>query len=221
MSSLAVLCLLLAIIFVALLLRSWSRIKKHKWMSAGLYALPTSITFLSLFLILLTISNLLTYQRLTFEREIARLSVAQLSDQNYEVTLDYRDPDLNRKADAFLIRGDEWRLEARILKWRGWANLIGLDSYYQLDRLSGRYRNIEQAGSQLPTVHALSKEMRGINLWQLKRVMKSSLPFLDAFYGQAVFLPLEDAAVYTISINQTGLITRPANDIARQAVDSW
>ncbi len=221
MSSLAVLSIILAILFVALLLRSWSRIKKHKWVSAGLYAVPTSISFLGLFLILLTISNLMTYQRLTFEREIARLSVAKMSDQNYEVTLDYLDPDMNKKEAPFLIKGDEWRLEARILKWQGWANLIGLDSYYQLDRLSGRYRNIEQAGSQIPTVYDLSKEKRGINLWQLKRLMKSGLPFLDAFYGQAVFLPLEDAAVYTVSINQTGLISRPANETARQAVDNW
>lgn len=221
MSSLAVLSFLLAILFVALLLRSWSRFKKHKWLNAGLYLIPTSVTFLSFFLILLVISNLTTYQRLTFERDIARLSIVKIVNHNYEVTFDYLEVDQNNAANSFLIRGDEWRLEARILKWQGWANLIGLDSYYQLDRLSGRYRNIEQAGSQLPTVHALSNQDKGIDLWQLKRLMKSNLPFLDAYYGHAVFLPLENAAVYIVSINQAGLIARPGNEVAQQALDSW
>ena len=124
MGSLAVLSFLLAILFVALLLRSWSRIKKHKWLNAGLYAVPTSMTFLGFFLVLLVISNLTTYQRLTFERDIARLSIAQISNQNYEVTFDYLEADLNSAANSFLVSGDEWRLEARILKWQGWANLI-------------------------------------------------------------------------------------------------
>ncbi len=221
MSSLSLICVFLAILFVALFLHGWRRIKSRQWLRASFYVMPALISMTSLFFLLLVISNLTTYQRLTHERELIQLSIEKLAHQQFEVRLDYLDPDLGQISRELLVSGDEWRLEARILKWQGWANLIGLDSYFQLDRLSGRFRNIEQAGSQLPTIHALSKEKQGINLWQLKRLMKSSLPFLDAYYGHAVFLPLEHAAVYTISINQAGLITRPANDIARQAVDGW
>jgi len=221
MSSLSIICVFLAILFVALVMRSWSRIKERKWMRASLYAVPTLITVLSLFFLLLIVSNLATYQRLTYERELLQISIGQIADQQFEVRLDYLDPDLDRMSQMLLVKGDEWRLEARILKWHGWANLIGLDSFYQLDRLSGRYRNIEQAGSQLPTVHDLSNKDRGINLWQLKRLMKSNLPILDAYYGQAVFLPLQHAAVFKISINQSGLIARPANEIAQQVLEDW
>lgn len=221
MSVLSIISLFLAILFVALIMRGWSRIKARKWMRVGLYTVPIFITLISLFFLLLVLSNLTTYQRLTYERELLQLSIGQITDQQFEVRLDYLDPDLDRTNEVLLVKGDEWRLEAKVLKWHGWANLIGLDSFYQLDRLSGRYRNIEQAGSQLPTVHDLSNQERGINLWQLKRLMKSNLPILDAYFGQAVFLPLQHAAVFKISIGQSGLIARPANEIAQQVLEDW
>lgn len=221
MSVLGIISLLLAILVVVLILRGWNRFKDHKWMRAGLYSVPISVTLTSLFFILLIISNLTTYQRLTHERDIIRLSVGQIADQSFEIKLDYLDPELDRITEVLLVSGDEWRLEARILKWHGWANIIGLDSFYQLDRLSGRFRDIEQAGSRVPTVHSLSGLERGLNLWKLKRLMKAGLPFLDAYYGQAVFLPLEDAAIFTVSINQSGLLARPTNEVAEKAMADW
>ncbi len=221
MSWLSIICVILAILFVVLTLRGWSRIKAHKWMRASLYAVPILFAFAGLFFLLLILSNLTTYQRLTYERDIVRLSMVQIADQRFEIKLDYLDPGLDRISQVSLIKGDEWRLEARILKWQGWANIMGLDSYYKLDRLSGRYRSIEQAGSELPSVLDLSTKERGLNLWELKRLMKSNLPFIDAYYGQAVFLPLQHAAAFNISINQAGLIARPANEIAKRALEDW
>lgn len=221
MNFLAVISALLAIVFVVLLLQVWQRLKKRKLLSAGLYLLPTTIVVSSLFVLLLILSNLTTYQRLTYERDIAQLAIVKVSEQNYRINLSYLDSISDEATDTFNIQGDEWRLEARILKWQGWANLLGLDSYYQLDRMSGRYRDIEQATSRPVSAFSLAKPQRGISLWRLKRLMKSNLPFLDAYYGQAVFLPMHDGAVFSISINQTGLIARPANEIAQQALDDW
>lgn len=221
MIVLAVIALALMLLFVFFLLRSWNRIRHRQWLRAGLYTFPVTMSLFALFLVLLVISNLTMYQRLTHERDIAILSVSKLSDQSFEVMLRYLSEDTEGKSDTFTIKGDEWVLEARILKWLGWANLIGLDSYYQLDRIRGRYQNIEQEGNQLPTVYSLADESRGINLWRLKQIMKSSLPFLDAYYGQAVYLPLMDGARFTISINQSGLLARPKNNIAGEAVKEW
>lgn len=218
MNGLGIISALLAIVFVALLLRVWSRIKNRKFLSAGFYTLPASIAFLSLFLLLLVLSNLMTYQRLTFERDIARISIEKISEQNYRINLDYVD---DPQPNEFLLQGDEWRLEARILKWHGWANLIGLDSYYQLDRISGRYRDIELATSKPASAHSLSKAQRGIDLWQLKRLMKSNLPFMDAYFGQGLFLPMRDGAAFMVAINQSGLVARPANESGQQALDDW
>ena len=221
MIALAVIAFVLAILFVFLLWQGLSRIRKRKWLSAGFQVIPLTASFIAFAAVLLVISNLTVYQRLTAERDVAILSVALVSEQNYQVTLQQPSLGSTRNSNSFLIKGDEWQLEARILKWKGWANLIGLDSYYQLDRIRGRYRSIEQEGNQPPTIHALPNESRGINLWQLKKIMKSAIPFLDAYYGQAVFLPLKDGAEFIISINQSGLLARPQNDIARQAINEW
>ena len=221
MIALAVIAFVLAILFVFLLWQGLSRIRKRKWLSAGFQVIPLTASFIAFAAVLLVISNLTVYQRLTDERDVAILSVALVSEQNYQVTLQQPSLGSTRNSNSFLIKGDEWQLEARILKWKGWANLIGLDSYYQLDRIRGRYRSIEQEGNQPPTIHALPNESRGINLWQLKKIMKSAIPFLDAYYGQAVFLPLKDGAEFIISINQSGLLARPQNDIARQAINEW
>ena len=43
----------------------------------------------------------------------------------------------------FTVHGDEWRIDARVLKWKPWANVLGLDTQYRLDRLSGRYESTQ------------------------------------------------------------------------------
>lgn len=221
MIALALIALMLAFLIVFLLWQGYSRIRRRKWISAGFQVIPLTVSFIAFAAVLLVISNLTVYQRLTHERDVATLSVSRISEQNYRITLQHPAMKSVSNSNSFLIKGDEWQLEARILKWKGWANLIGLDSYYQLDRIRGRYHSIEQESNQLPTIYALPNESRGINLWQLKKMMKSAMPFLDAYYGQAVFLPLKDGAEFIISINQSGLLARPQNDIARQAIDEW
>lgn len=221
MIALAVVAIALAILFVLLLWLGLERIRKRKWISASLQVIPLTLSFFAFVVVLLVISNLTVYQRLTHERDIAVLSVAQISVQHYQVTLQPHTSQPAGDSRTFDITGDEWQLEARILKWKGWANLLGLDSYYQLDRIRGRYRSIEQERNKSPTVHAVPNDERGIDLWSLKKMMKSAMPFLDAYYGQAVFLPLKDGAQYIVSINQSGLLARPQNDIARQAVEEW
>ncbi len=218
---LVIICVLLAFIFTGLLLRSWSRARKGKILRAGLYTFPAILTLMAFFLMLLVISNLTTYQRLTHEREILRLSIQKESHQMYQVTLEYLNLSDEGRTESYRIQGDEWQLDAKILKWEGWANLIGLDSYFQLDRIRGRYRNVEEAANNPSSVYDLAGELRGIDLWELKQLMKTSLPMIDAYYGQAVFLPLEAGAIYTISVNQSGLLARPDNEIGQQSVEKW
>ena len=112
-----------------------------------------------------------------------------------------------------MLAGDEWQLDARVLKWKGWANLLGLDAQYRLERVSGRYRQIEQERKDERTVYALS-ENPGIDLWTMSIDHRRWLPFVDAVYGSAVYLPMADGARYEVSITQSGLVARPVNDVA-------
>lgn len=185
--------------------------KKKIWASCR----NSSYLLLVLFLLIsasLVGTNVLTYHRLTHESPIATLYVEQLNKQTYRVELLQLE---NCHKTSYVLRGDEWQMDARIIKWHGWANLLGLDASFQLDRISGRYQNIEQQGMNLPTVFAL-EERKKFDLWGLKKEHQW-LPWLDAKYGQSVFLAMKDNQSYWLYMTQNGLIARERNTHLQEA----
>jgi len=134
------------------------------------------------------------------------VEVKQLADQVFEVSIKIAaEP---HYIQTFEITGDEWQIDAQILKWKGWANLLGFNALYRLDRISGRYRDIEQARENLPSLYSI-KQDNGIDLWGYAERNPEKLPFVDASYGSATYLPMQDGAVYSLSLSQSGLLARP------------
>lgn len=160
--------------------------------------------------------NVYTYQRLSFEQPIAELRFERIAPQHFRVFLQTQDGNAQR----YDLRGDEWQLDARILKWHGIANLMGVDAAYRLERLGGRYRLVKLERTAPRTVYRLS-DPRGIDLWALARRYPQWLPGVDALYGSAAFLPMADDARFAVSHSQSGLIARPMNRTAREAIAQW
>jgi len=198
--------ILLAALFLVLLFfffRTLKMLKKRRiWASFRNSSYLLFVLFV-LFTAGLVGANILTYHRLTHENQIASLHVEQVDHQHYRVDVQIL---ASGKKTSYLLQGDEWQMDARIIKWHGWANLLGLDSAFQLDRISGRYRDIEQQRQYLPTVFALEAK-QDFDLWALKKKYQW-LPWLDAKYGQSVFLPMKNAQSYQVSMTQSGLIAR-------------
>jgi hypothetical protein len=160
--------------------------------------------------------NVYTYQRLNFEQPIAELRFESVAPQNYRVFILAQDG----TAQRYELRGDEWQLDARILKWHGVANLLGVDAHYRLERLSGRYRSVQQERTAPRTVYQLF-DRRGIDLWELANRYPKWLPGIDAIYGSAAFLPMADGAHYSVSHTQSGLVARALNSAAVEAIEQW
>jgi hypothetical protein len=159
--------------------------------------------------------NLYTYDRLTHESIIAEVNLHEIGPQHFGAVVKLKNK------DAILdLRGDEWQMDARVLKWRGMATLIGFDTLYRLDRLSGRYRDITQERTGPRTVHSLSEE-QGLDLWMIARRYAHWIPWVDAVYGSATYVPMVNGASYTVSVSITGLLARPNNEIARKAIGEW
>jgi hypothetical protein len=150
-------------------------------------------------------TNLRTYQRLAYEQPAAELQLTK---------------DADGQRDSFLLRGDEWQVDARVLKWHAFANLVGFDTAYRLERISGRYTRLEDERSLPRTVYDLQAPSR-VDPWELVHRYRSWVPWLDALYGSATFLPMADGALYEIKVSQSGLVARPLNQAAREAVGSW
>lgn len=168
-------------------------------------------------LLFLVASNLYTYQRLVYELPVAEISFEQIAPSKFSVALHVPE---TGKAMRYELFGNEWQLDAQILSWHGYANLLGLDPYYRLHRLSGRYTSIEQERTREHSVHALAVE-RSFDLWQLVHEYHEWFQLVDAMYGSAVFLPMTDQAKYSISIGRNGLVARPDNAEAKRAVSRW
>jgi len=222
MNPLGYLCIILGVLLVVFIALSLNRIKRRKFIGSTMYGLQGMVVFLLLIVALLIFSNLNTYQRLSYESDIVEVLVRKLARQKYQLVLIYPSLDtVGGEPEYYSLNGDEWQLDTRIIKWKSWANVIGLDSYYQLERLSGRYSKIEQANNTSPSAHQLTGDQRGMSIWKLKNLMKSKLPFLDAYYGQSVFVPMRDGAKFSVSLSQTGLVVRPVNEPATQALEAW
>jgi len=193
------------------------KLTKRLMMSSVRYEI-TGIVFLSAAAMLFLVSsNVHTYERLVFEQPIASINFHKISSKHFSVELKEL---VSGESWFYELRGDEWQLDAQILTWHGYANLLGLDSYYRLHRLSGRYADINEERKAPHTVHGLAAEER-IDLWSYANEYRNWISMVDATYGSAVFLPMNDGARYSVSISRNGLVARPDNAVAKEAVSNW
>jgi len=143
------------------------------------------------------------YQTLTREEVAARISVSPLAHQRFAASFHYPD---GRVAN-FIIAGDEIYVDAHILKWQPLANLFGLHTAYELDRVGGRYRDIDQERTADRTIHSLSQE-KPVNLFGIRQRHTFLALLLDAKYGSATFVPVFQPAELELRVSTTGLLMR-------------
>lgn len=206
----------LALLGLAMLAGGVGRLRRRR-IASGCVRCAGSLLPLSLAgVLVLVASNLHTYARLTGEREVARLTFHQVEPQRYRAILETPD---GRRA-RFMLAGDEWQLDARVIKWRGWATLAGLDTLYRLERLSGRYSDVRQELADERTVIELGGD-RGLDLWRVANDYPSWTPFVDARYGSATYLPMSDSARYEVSITHSGLIARATDARTEAVLEEW
>ena len=160
--------------------------------------------------------NLRSYDRLTREIPVATVSFQALGGQRFSAVL----VPAAGKTLVFDMSGDEWQLDARILKWRGIATVLGFDTIYRLDRLAGRYRDTAQERSAPRSVHSLRDEP-GLDVWAWARRYPRWVQWVDAVYGSATYMPMVAGATYRVTASPTGLLARPVNETAKQAVRQW
>jgi hypothetical protein len=211
--ALIIVCALLGLLFLAASVR---RLRRRRVMGGMAHGATGLILFSIAALAVLIGSNLRTYQRLSFEQPAGELQLSRSGERQFNAVLSY--PSGERA--NFELRGDEWQVDARVLKWRAFANLVGFDAAYRLERIGGRYSKIEDERSQPRTVYDLNTAGR-IDPWELIHHYHSWVPWMDALYGSATYLPMSDGALYEIKVSQSGLVARPLNQAAREAVSGW
>ena len=160
-------------------------------------ALPVLGTLLH-FIITALLAGLLalTYGSLTQEKPIATLTFDRGSQGKIYVAHLY-DADGSKIGD-YDIYGDQWRIDAGFIKVKYWANLLGVDSKYTLNRLEGRYRNIRDENAQPHRAYQVESHSLIENLDF----------FFDTTYGASVYKNIRLNREFKVLKTPTGLMVR-------------
>ena len=156
------------------------------------------------------------YEQLVDEQLVGRIQFTESAPGDYAARLMIE----GEQDRTFRLLGDEWQMDARVVTWKPPVTLLGLDPIYQLDRLSGRYADLDEEISSERSVHALSQPVT-LDVWQVARRYPLLLPGVDAHYGTATYLPMANGAMFEVTMTRTALIARPLNEAARDAVGEW
>ena len=185
------------------LLRQHLRARRH--LAASWRALLCLVCFALALLLGGTGAALRGYRVLGEEAPVVDIDAQILSPQRWVLTLTWPDGSTRQVQ----LAGDDWRVEAIVLKWKLPALLAGVPPLYRLDRLSGRYDDPAQEMNAQRTVIGFD-DAGSFDLVKLGREYPQWLPEVDTVYGSGAFLPLVDGGHYSVSLLRTGaLVARP------------
>lgn len=172
--------------------------------------------------------NIQSYHRLgEAQRQVATISFEKVqgSERTYNVTLTEIVDGAPGATHTFQATGDDWMLSSRVIRWKPWATVLGLDAQYRLDRFDSRYRDVATAQTTPPSVYDLRPANRqtGVDFLPIVSALQDKIPIVDVpEHGQAVYWPMADGAAYRIDITAQGqLLPDETNEAAAEAVARW
>jgi hypothetical protein len=143
------------------------------------------------------------YQALTREAHAAYITIRPTGAQQFDATVRFPDG----RSAKYALRGDEVLIDAHVIKWTSHANLLGLHTHYELDRIAGRYRDINDERKAARTVYPLARE-RLIDLVALRAQHGALAWLMDAEYGSATFVPADRPVELELRVSTSGLLLR-------------
>ena len=145
------------------------------------------------------------YRALTAEQLAATVRTEPLPGKRFHATIVLP----GQPVAMYDLAGDAFYVDAHILKWHPIANMLGLHTAYELDRVSGRYNGVADERSKPHTVFALSRP-RSLDMFQLVKAFPPLDLLVDAEYGSATFTAAGRPATFDVLVSTTGLLIRPA-----------
>jgi hypothetical protein len=142
------------------------------------------------------------YRALTLEVVAATVTTDPEGPQRFRATILFPD----QRLAMYDLAGDAVAVDAHILKWHPWVNVLGLHTAYELDRVTGRYGNVTDERSKPHTAFALARPAP-VDLFTIAR-RRLLGPLVDAEYGSAAFVPATTHAEYEVRVSTSGLLMR-------------
>lgn len=143
------------------------------------------------------------YRALTAEALAATVTTVPSGPQSFQAYVEFPDG----RDTTFSVTGDQVLVDAHILKWHPLANVLGLHTWYEMDRLTGRYAGIEDERMQPRTVHSLKTD-KPADLFHLARRYTLLAALVDAEYGSATYIEVDRPARFEVRVSTSGLLIR-------------
>lgn len=200
----AIVCALVAILFF---ITGITGIKKKR-----LFGTVVNMTLVMLLFALTGLFGMIAlatqgYQALTREQTIAIVNLTPIGPQKFIARFAFADG----HTDVFTLEGDELYVDAHILKWKPIANIVGIHTAYELDRISGRYTTVNDEKVKPRTIYSVAKS-KPVDMFNLRRKHSILKVLLDAEYGSAAFIMANKPEEIELRVSTTGLLIRIHRD---------
>jgi hypothetical protein len=203
LNSLIIIIIVCGVLSLIFFIATIGALRRKKFFSSVLRILLAAL-FLAIAALFGTITMATVgYKALTYEETAATVRIEPLGAKSFMAYFVFPD---GRK-DSYQLAGDELYVDAHILKWKPFVNILGLHTAYELDRVSGRYIDVKDELVSPRTVFLLSQD-KPLNMFNLRQRYIFLSRLLDAEYGSATFINSDKSAIFEIKVSTTGLLIR-------------
>ncbi len=200
----------LYIIAVILILVLLFIVKKHgkSWLNSIKKLIILLVVIVILAIAIAFIIEQYGFSGLKKPQLIATIRFKQIEPQHYRAQLTYP----NGTITNYTLEGDSFQLDARVMINTNLLCTLNCQPDFTLERLAGFYNDHTKAAeknsfllARNATANLLARNQNGDK----------------SIFGSAVFMPMQNQAEYQIFISRAGLLAKPVNQQAEQAVISW
>jgi hypothetical protein len=153
---------------------------------------------------MLVLTPFYVYEAFNQELPVARVEFQRLGPDSYLATLSRGD---FCTLEIYPLQGDQFQLDAGFVKWKGPSVLMGFRPRYRLDRLTGRYQDVQKQNNNAPIAHDLAPDML-FDFFDENGRDSTDGWLVDTTYGSSVYYAIDPTLRYTVYATEDGLILR-------------
>lgn len=161
--------------------------------------------------------NLQTYAQLSKERLAGQVILKQNGEYEFTATIDLANADgqLRGEPKDFQITGQRVHIEGPVVKFKPWANVIGMDSLFKVTEVYGTYVNANCTNQYAPR-RETTEECAAGDFFGCLGSSWTMLNLADFSHTSASGQLMADGAIYDIYASQDALELKPnpANAVA-------
>lgn len=208
-SVLAIAASAVAVIGVGLVVVAWSSLRRRRWSAGALASLSGTVLLMLGTLGWGVVLGTRGYRALTREEVAATVTTRSTGPGSFRAVVERA----GVPPDTFRIAGDQLYVDAHVLRWQPWVNVLGVHTGYRLTRIGGRYRSLEEERTAERTVYGLS-DAPPIDVLDALDGLPVIGRVVDATYGSGAFVPADGGGSFEVRVTTSGLLIRSAPDTA-------